>query len=114
MRAYREERLARAGKHGVFPLWGRDTAALAREMVDAGFRAIVVCVDPRTLDPAFVGRDFDTAFLADLPQAVDPCGERGEFHTFVWNSPMFREAIDCRTGQVVDRDGFIFCDVLPA
>ena len=114
VRAYREERLARAGKHGVFPLWGRDTAALAREMVDAGFRAIVVCLDPRALDPAFVGRDFDTAFLADLPQAVDPCGERGEFHTFVWNAPMFRDPINCRTGQVVDRDGFIFCDVRPA
>lgn len=114
VRAYREERLARAGKHGVFPLWGRDTPELAREMLDAGFRAIVVCLDPRALDATFVGRDFDRAFLAELPQAVDLCGERGEFHAFVWNAPMFREPINCRTGRVVDRDGLVFCDVLPA
>lgn len=114
VRAYREERLAGGGMHGVFPLWGRDTAQLAREMIEAGFRAIVVCVDPRALDPSFAGRDFDTELLADLPEGVDPCGENGEFHTFVWQAPMFRRPIPCRTGEVVVRDGFVYCDVLPA
>ncbi len=114
VRAYREERLGWAGKHGVFPLWGRDTSTLAREMVASGFRAVVVCVDPRALDPRFAGRDFDAQFLEDLPDAVDPCGENGEFHTFVWDAPMYQEPIVCRTGDVVTRDGFVFCDVLPA
>ncbi len=114
VRAYREERLGWAGKNGVFPLWGRDTAKLAREMVAAGFRAIVVCVDPRALAPSFAGRAFDLEFLADLPEGVDPCGENGEFHTFVWDAPMYRAPIRCRIGQVVTRDGFAFCDVVPA
>lgn len=113
VRAYREERLARVGKHGVFPLWGRDTAELAREMVEAGFRAIVVCLDPTTLDLSFAGRPFDLELLSDLPDGVDPCGENGEFHTFVWQAPMYREPIGCRSGEVVTRDGFVFCDVLP-
>ncbi len=113
IRTYREERLAQAGKRGVFPLWGRDTSELARDMVASGFRSILVCVDPRALDPAFAGRDFDGGFLADLPAGVDPCGENGEFHTFVWDAPMYREPIRCRTGEVVTRDGFVFCDVLP-
>lgn len=114
VRAYREERLGWAGKNGVFPLWGRDTSKLAREMVAAGFRAIVVCVDPRALAPSFAGRAFDLEFLADLPEGVDPCGENGEFHTFVWDAPMYRAPIRCRIGQVVTRDGFAFCDVVPA
>ena len=112
VRAYREERLARVGKEGMFPLWGRDTGDLAEEMVATGFRAIVVCVDPRVLDRSFAGRAFDDAFLADLPKGVDPCGENGEFHTFVWDAPMYREAISCRTGEVVTRDGFVYCDVV--
>jgi uncharacterized protein (TIGR00290 family) len=114
VRAYREERLGWAGKQGVFPLWGRDTSELAREMLASGFRAVVVCIDPRTLDPSFAGRDFDEQFLNDLPDGVDPCGENGEFHTFVWHAPIFRELIRCRTGEVVTRDGFVFCDLLPA
>ena len=113
VRAYREERLARAGKHGVFPLWGRDTAELARDMVEEGFRAIVVCIDPRALDHSFVGRPFDLEFLSDLPEHVDPCGENGEFHTFVWHAPMYSEPIPCRNGEVVTREGFVYCDVLP-
>jgi uncharacterized protein (TIGR00290 family) len=113
VRAYREERLARAGKHGVFPLWGKDTTRLARAMVASGFRAVVVCVDPRVVDPSFAGRAFDLEFLADLPDAVDPCGENGEFHTFVWDAPMYREPIPCRTGEVVERDGFVYCDIVP-
>jgi uncharacterized protein (TIGR00290 family) len=112
VRTYREERLAGAGKLGVFPLWGRDTAALAREMIALGFRATVVCVDPRILPASFAGRAFDEQFLADLPEGVDPCGERGEFHTFVWDAPMFRAPIPCRIGKVVTRDSFVFCDVL--
>jgi uncharacterized protein (TIGR00290 family) len=114
VRDYREERLGSAGKHGVFPLWGRDTAELAHDMVTAGFRAIVVCVDPRALDQSFAGRTFDAGFLADLPPTVDPCGENGEFHTFVWDAPMYRKPISSRTGEVVTRDGFVYCDVIPA
>ncbi|TMK44449.1 MAG: ATP-binding protein, partial [Actinobacteria bacterium] len=112
VRAYREERLAQVDKEGVFPLWGRDTGHLAGEVVASGFRAIVVCLDPRALDPSFAGRAFDEAFLADLPEGVDPCGENGEFHTFVWDAPMYREPISCRTGEVVTRDGFVYCDVV--
>lgn len=81
-------------------------------MVTTGFRAIVVCLDPRTLDPSFTGRDFDSKFLHDLPEGIDPSGENGEFHTFVWDAPAYREPIPCRLGQVVTRDGYVFCDVL--
>jgi len=114
VRAYREERLARAGKRGVFPLWGRDTAALAGDMIASGFRAVVVCIHPRAIDPSFAGRAFDLEFLADLPEGVDPCGENGEFHTFVWDAPMYREPIPCRTTELVTRDGFVYCDVVPS
>jgi uncharacterized protein (TIGR00290 family) len=112
VRRYREERLAQAGKEGIFPLWGRDTAVLAREMIAAGIRATIVCVDPTALPPSFAGRAFDERFLADLPASADPCGERGEFHTFVWDAPMYRTPISCRKGEVVTRDGFVFCDVI--
>jgi uncharacterized protein (TIGR00290 family) len=111
VRAYRENRLAQAGKHGVFPLWGRDTTELAQDMIAQGFRAIVVCLDPRVVDPSFAGRAFDLDLLADLPEGVDPCGENGEFHTFVWDAPMYREPISCRTGDVVTRNSFVYCDV---
>jgi uncharacterized protein (TIGR00290 family) len=114
VRAYRETRLAAAGKHGLFPLWGRDTAALAREFVAAGFQAILVCVDPRALDASFAGRAYDEQLLADLPAGVDPCGENGEFHTFVHAGPIFTEPIACEIGEVVEREGFVFCDLLPA
>jgi uncharacterized protein (TIGR00290 family) len=113
VRTYREERLAQVRKQGVFPLWGYDTTRLARDMIAQGFRAIVVCLDPRVIDPSFAGKTFDLDFLADLPEKVDPCGENGEFHTFVWDAPMYREPIPCRTGDVVTRDGFVYCDVLP-
>ena len=112
VRAYREGRLAVAGKAAVFPLWGRDTAALAREMIASGFRATVVCLDPRILPASFAGRAFDERLLADLPEGVDPCGERGEFHTFVWDAPMYSAPIPCRIGGLVTRDSFVFCDVL--
>jgi uncharacterized protein (TIGR00290 family) len=113
VRTYREERLEQVGKHGVFPIWGADTAALAHEMIADGLRATVVCVDPRVLDPSFAGREFDGAFLADLPREVDPCGENGEFHTFVWSAPIYRDPIRCHIGDVVIREGFAFCDVVP-
>jgi uncharacterized protein (TIGR00290 family) len=114
VRAYREGRLAAAGKRGIFPLWGHDTAALAREFVDNGFEATLVCVDPRALDPAFCGRQYDERLLAELPPGVDPCGENGEFHTFVSAGPIFAEPIACKRGEIVERDGFVFCDLTPA
>ena len=112
IRAYRESRLARAGRRARFPVWGHDTAALARRFIGAGFRAILVCVDPRALDLAFAGRDYDARLLDELPAGVDPCGENGEFHTFVTAGPVFDGAIACRRGEVVERDGFVFCDLL--
>jgi uncharacterized protein (TIGR00290 family) len=114
VRAYREERLAQIGKHAAFPLWGRDTAELAREFVDRGFEGVVACVDPRKLDAAFAGRAYDSSFLVDLPPGVDPCGENGEFHTFVHAGPVFAGPVPVETGAVVERDGFVFCDLLPA
>ena len=114
VRAYREEKLAGIGVRPLFPLWQRPTVALASEMVEAGVRAVVTCVDPSQLSKEFVGRPFDADFLAELPPGVDPCGERGEFHTFVWDAPGFRAPIAVETGEVVERDGFVFCDVLPA
>jgi uncharacterized protein (TIGR00290 family) len=113
VRAYREERLAAAGKRGLFPLWGRDTTALAQEFLDAGFEATLVCVDPRALDPSFAGRRYDERLLAELPPSVDPCGENGEFHTFVHAGPILATSIACERGEVVERDGFVFCDLLP-
>jgi uncharacterized protein (TIGR00290 family) len=113
VRAYREERLAAAGKRGLFPLWGRNTTALAKEFLEAGFEATLVCVDPRALDPAFAGRAYDQQLLAELPPGVDPCGENGEFHTFVSAGPIFAEPIACATGAIVERDGFVFCDLIP-
>lgn len=114
IRAYRERHLAGTGIRPLFPLWGRDTRALAEEMIGGGLVAHVTCVDPRKLDRAFAGRVFDGAFLADLPEGVDPCGENGEFHTLVSAGPMLREAITVRRGEVVDRDGFVFADMVPA
>jgi uncharacterized protein (TIGR00290 family) len=111
IRAYREERLAAAGRHGVFPLWGVDTTELAHEFIDAGFEATLICVDPRKLDPSFAGRPFDEQLLADLPPDVDPCGENGEFHTFVHAGPILTRPISCARGESVERDGFVFCDL---
>ena len=113
VRDYRERALAGTGIEPVFPLWGRPTGALAAEMVDAGIRATLTCVDPRRLDPSFAGRTFDRELLADLPATVDPCGENGEFHTFVHDGPGFAAPLDVQVGEVVERDGFVFADVLP-
>jgi uncharacterized protein (TIGR00290 family) len=114
VRRYREERLRGSGISPLFPLWGIPTAELARSMLAGGLRARLTCVDPRKLDATFAGRDFDGSLLADLPGSVDPCGENGEFHSFAFAGPMFREPIAIRTGEVVERDGFVFADVLPA
>jgi uncharacterized protein (TIGR00290 family) len=113
IRRYREERMAATGLRPLFPLWGRPTRALAEEMIDGGLRARLTCVDPKALDPSFAGRAFDHDLLAALPPAVDPCGERGEFHTFAWDGPMFARPIPVVTGEVVHRDGFVFADLLP-
>ena len=114
VRAYREERLAQAAMSAVFPLWGRDTTELAREFVEQGFRATLTCVDPNQLDPAFCGREYDARLLQDLPSSVDPCGENGEFHTFVYDGPMFSRPVATQRGVVVERSGFWFCDLIPA
>jgi uncharacterized protein (TIGR00290 family) len=114
IRAYREARLSAASRSALFPLWLRDTGLLAREFIAAGFQASIVCVDPRQLDASFAGRRYDEQLLADLPANVDPCGENGEFHTFVHAGPIFTEPIACATGAVVERDGFVFCDMTSA
>lgn len=115
VRAYREQKLAGTGLEPLFPLWGAaaDTPALARTMLAAGLRATLTTVDPTQLAPAFVGRDFDAALLDDLPPGVDPCGERGEFHTFCHAGPMFARPVVVAKGETVERDGFWFADLLP-
>jgi uncharacterized protein (TIGR00290 family) len=112
VRRYREERLAQIGIQPVFPVWGENTRELAHEMISLGFRAVVTCVDTRKLDASFAGRQFDRSFLDDLPRNVDPCGENGEFHTFVYDGPVFRERIEVEVGERVLRDGYQFVDVL--
>jgi uncharacterized protein (TIGR00290 family) len=114
VRAYREACLAAGGKRALFPLWGRDTGEIAREFVAAGFEAVIVCVDPGALNPSFAGQPYDEQLLADLPAGVDPCGENGEFHTFVHAGPIFDEPIACERGEIVERGGFVFCDLTPA
>jgi uncharacterized protein (TIGR00290 family) len=111
VRRYREERLEGTGITPIFPVWRIDTTRLAREMISSGLRARLVCIDPKKLPAEFAGRDFDTDLLRDLPPGVDPCGENGEFHTFVYAGPMFREPIPIESGEVVERDGFLFADV---
>jgi uncharacterized protein (TIGR00290 family) len=113
VRAYREQRLAGSGVRPLFPLWQQPTDRLARAMLAAGVRAHVTCVDPRQISASFAGREWDAQFLADLPCSADPCGERGEFHTFVSAGPMLRHAVRVMAGEVVERAGFVFADLLP-
>lgn len=113
IRAYRERQLEPTGVKPLFPVWGIPTRALAWEMIRAGVKAKVTCVYPAKLDRSFAGREFDESFLRDLPEAVDPCGENGEFHTFVYDSPVFSQPLRVETGEIVDRDGFVFADVVP-
>jgi len=113
-RADLDRAITAAGKHAVFPLWGREVGGLARAVVATGFRAIVATVDTTRLDASFVGRDYDAAFLADLPAGVDPCGELGEFHTFVWDGPIFREPVPVARVRIAKRGPFAYCDLEPA
>ncbi len=113
IRRYREQSLEGTGLRALFPLWQRPTDAIARELLELGFRAIVSCVDPRQAPRELSGRWYDDAFLSDLPSGVDPCGENGEFHTVVVDGPGFSSAITVTVGETVERDGFIFTDVIP-
>lgn len=115
VRKYREGHLRGLGFECEFPIWGIDTSELARQFIEAGMRAVVVCVDGEALGGEFAGREYDRDFLSDLPAGVDPCGENGEFHTFVYDGPIFGRRVGFRKGEVVKRDGrFYFCDLLPA
>lgn len=113
VRAYREKNLAEVGMTARVPLWGRDTGELAREMIAGGVRGYVTCLDPKVMPRELAGRAFDEALLAALPEGVDPCAERGEFHTFVWDGPVFAKPLDVELGEIVEREGFVFADVLP-
>ena len=112
LRAYREEKLAGAGMQAIFPLWGRNTSSLAQEMLASGVVAHLVCIDPQKLDKSFAGRRFDQTLLEDLPPDIDPCGENGEFHTVVSAGPMFNAPIAINVAEIVEREGFVFADIL--
>jgi uncharacterized protein (TIGR00290 family) len=114
LRAYREKNLARIGMTALFPIWKRDTGELIREFRENGFRAIAACVEPKVLDRCFAGRELDDAFFRGLPASVDPCGENGEFHTFVFDGPIFHKPISVRVGEIVERDSFIYADLMPS
>ena len=114
IRAYRERQLAGTGLEPLFPVWKIPTDALALDMIAGGVKAKLTCVDPSKLDRSLAGRDFDLTLLGDLPAGIDPCGENGEFHTFVYDAPVFASPIDVNTGEVVERDGFVFADVIGA
>jgi uncharacterized protein (TIGR00290 family) len=111
LREYRERNLARLDMQAIFPIWKRDTRELVRDFCQLGFRAIAVCIDPKKLDRSFAGRELTPQFFADLPVKVDPCGENGEFHTFVFAGPVFGLPIEVQRGEIVDRQGFTFCDL---
>jgi uncharacterized protein (TIGR00290 family) len=113
IRRYRERQMEASGLRPLFPLWGLPTRPLAEEMIDGGLQARLTCVNSRLLPGAFAGRAFDRGLLQDLPPDVDPCGERGEFHTFAWDGPMFRRPITIEAGEVVSRDGFVYADLRP-
>jgi uncharacterized protein (TIGR00290 family) len=113
IRAYRDQFLARHDMHGLYPVWLRDTTEFIKEFINLGFEAVVTCVDGKILDSSFVGMMIDEDFLSALPPGVDPCGENGEFHTFVFSGPIFKEAVKFSLGEKVSRDSFWFCDLLP-
>ncbi|MDH5735976.1 MAG: adenine nucleotide alpha hydrolase [Gammaproteobacteria bacterium] len=114
IRNYREEKLKNSGIKALFPIWGIPTETLSREMVSAGLRTIITCIDPRKVPEEYAGREFNENFLTSLPETIDPCGENGEFHSFVFDGPMFKEKIAISVGEIVNRDGFVFADILPA
>ena len=113
VRNYREEKLKDSGIKAIFPIWGTPTDKLSREMIDSGLRTVITCINPKQTPKEFIGREFDDSFLDSLPETIDPCGENGEFHSFVFDGPMFNEKIEIVVGDVVQRDDFIFVDVLP-
>jgi len=112
IKEYREAKLSGSGISPLFPIWRMPTDRLAKEMISNGLRALVTCIDPRHLAPSFAGREFNEQFLIDLPAAVDPCGERGEFHTFAFDGPMFRKPVTIEVGEVKEREGFVYADLL--
>ena len=114
IRQYREKLLESVEMKCIFPVWGRDTQKLAEYFIEVGFKARICCVDPRKMDQKFCGREFDRSFLAEIPSGIDPCGENGEFHTFVYDGPIFEEPVKVKTGEIVQRDGFWFADLLSA
>jgi uncharacterized protein (TIGR00290 family) len=114
LRKYREDLLAKWGMKCLFPIWTTDTKSLAKKLVDLGYKTIVICVDLKALDRSFAGRVVDEAFLRELPPSADPCGENGEFHTFVFDGPGFRQPVKCSAGAVTIRDRFCFCDLIPS
>ena len=114
LRKYREDNLAKIGMKGIFPIWKRDSKELAQTFIDLGFKAVLVCVDLDVLDRKFVGREFDAKFLSDLPSNIDPCGENGEFHSFVYDGPILRQKVSHELGEVILRDNrFFYCDLIP-
>ncbi len=113
IRAYREKQLKNSGLQPIFPVWGMSTRELARSMIKSGVRAKLTCVDPKLLAPEFVGREFDEQMLSELPPDIDPCGENGEFHTFVYAGPMFQQDLSVEVGEIVSRDGFVSADLSP-
>jgi uncharacterized protein (TIGR00290 family) len=113
VRNYREEKLKGTGINPIFPIWGTPTDKLSREIIDSGLRAVITCINPKQIDKEFIGREFDKSFLDSLPESIDPCGENGEFHSFVFDAPMFKEEIKIMVGDIVHRDDFIFADILP-
>ncbi|MBI4547879.1 MAG: diphthine--ammonia ligase [Ignavibacteriae bacterium] len=113
IRRYRERLLSDIGMKAIFPIWKKNTTQLARAFIENGFKAVVVCTDPKVLDKTFAGRIYDKNFLHDLPPTIDPCGENGEFHSFVFDAPFFKSRIACTIGEVVLRDSFYFCDLMP-
>jgi uncharacterized protein (TIGR00290 family) len=112
IREYRERKLSGTGLAPLFPLWGLPTGELARRMIRSGLRAVLTCVDPKQLSPEFAGREFDARLLEELPAHVDPCGERGEFHTFAYDGPVFSAPVEVEAGEIVERDGFVFADLM--
>lgn len=114
VRKYREEKLEGSGIKPMFPIWGLDTRALSREMIASGLRAMITCIDPKQVPEHLVGKEYNSEFLDQLPEGMDPCGENGEFHSFSFDGPMFDEPISIKSGEVVTREGFVFADLLPS
>jgi uncharacterized protein (TIGR00290 family) len=113
VKKYREDNLARLNMNGVFPIWGRDSAELAHSFISLGFKSVISCIDTKVMDKKFLGRQFDEDFLANLPPNIDPSGENGEFHSFVYDGPIFKQRIGYKRGEMVLRDSFHFCDLIP-